>query len=108
MNEEERISRPEHLDAVLARDELNAREALLRRAQGRNFRWPDAVMGFGAAAALLSGLHDIHVEQDIDGVVAMAAGVLLSCGVLHLQHERRIEALTELVRRTTTGADATR
>ena len=99
------IETPQDLDAAIRRQRASKHSQLWRVAEGRSFRWVDA-LGL-LLAALLLGVSVVgfkRVADDSSGMLfvalffALAAILMLATCLWGLMH-RQVKALTELVKR---------
>jgi hypothetical protein len=95
---EHEISTPEQLDVSLSASALRKHVQLWKVAEGRSFRWAEA-LGLACAVLFLAIGIARGFSQDAGGAVQLALGVLMVAGFIWSHMQRQLNALVEVVKR---------
>jgi hypothetical protein len=95
--EAQEISTPRDLDTALGANALRKRAQLWKVAEGRSFRWAEA-LGL-AAGLLLVVIGASRFSEDAGGTVLLALGLAMAVGTVLGHLQRQLSALVEVVKR---------
>lgn len=94
---EHKISTPEELDVVLGANALRKHAQLWKVAEGRSFRWADA-LGLACAVPLVV-ISIAQLSPDAGGAIQLGLGLLMMASFVGSHMQRQLNALVELVKR---------
>ena len=94
---EHEISTPDDLDVALSANLLRKHSQLWKVAEGRSFRWTEA-LGL-AIAVLLVAVGIARFSEEASGTIQIAIGLALVASFIWSHMQRQLNALVELVKR---------